>query len=161
MVDHSFTEQDFLNIWGTVHRHDYTNDLAKRLITKYGKVSILDIGTGCGHLIKLLRELGCDAWGLELSEHAVYNACSWAVVRGDIRAIPFPSKRFDVVHSSGLWEYVPEFEVAQAVTECYRVGCIQDHNIDTDDTDWRDEYRYITWKPQEWWNKQLTQPSAS
>ena len=67
------------------------------LIQKYGKSQILDIGTGCGYLVKLLREKGCDAWGLEVSDYALENSCIPEFIRkGDIRNIPFAASSFDV-----------------------------------------------------------------
>ena len=57
----SFDRAYFDGIWGTVHRHDYTESLADWLIQTYGRGSILDVGTGCGHLVKMLRERGIDA----------------------------------------------------------------------------------------------------
>jgi methylase of polypeptide subunit release factors len=84
-----FNKKYYEDIWGTVHRHDYCESLASMLISKYGKCSILDIGTGCGFLVNLLREKGCDAWGVDFSEYAVHNACSRKVLLGDIRNLPF------------------------------------------------------------------------
>lgn len=156
-----YDEKYFNDIWGTVHRHDYCHDLAERLISQYGKCRILDIGTGCGYLVKVLREKGCDAWGTEISAYALENTCAPGfVVYGDVRNLPFKDNSFDLVHSQGLWTYVPENEVDGAVKECYRVGKAQHHNIDHDKTDWAPEYLYLTWKPLEWWNEKLKPPKV-
>ena len=63
-----FDKNYYDTIWPeqSVHRHEHCENLANSLIQKYGRVKILDIGTGCGFLVKLLREKGCDAW------------CAWA-----------------------------------------------------------------------------------
>ncbi len=107
-----FNEQYYAGIWGGVHRHDFAESLADQLIAKHGVGRYLDIGTGCGYLVELLRDKGCDAWGLELSEYAVANSHGH-VRQGDIRDIPFASG-FDVVHSQGVWEYIPEPDIAKA-----------------------------------------------
>ena len=57
-----FDKAYYEGIWGTVHRHDYCESSANQLVQKHGKVRILDIGTGCGYLVKCLRNLGVDAW---------------------------------------------------------------------------------------------------
>ena len=153
-----FNEEYFKNIWGTVHRHDYCDSLADQLITKYGKVSILDIGTGCGYLVKILREKGCDAWGVEVSNYAIQNSCDPEHIRkGDIRDIPFADKRFDVVFSQGVWEYVKEEDIPQAWAECNRVGNIQEHHIDTIGSG-IDENNFATTKTREWWDERLKLP---
>lgn len=155
-----FGEDYYKNIWGDVHRHDYTESLANRLIQQYGKVRILDAGCGCGHLVKLLREKGADAWGLEISDYAIENTCAKGyVLKGSVCEIPFKDKSFDVVHSSGLWEYLTEDQIDKAVKEVWRVGERQEHNIDHSGTIWQPEYQYVTWKPMEWWNKKLQRPN--
>ncbi len=154
-----FNETYYNDIWGTVHRHDYCESLAEQLISKYGKVRFLDIGTGCGELVRVLREKGCKAYGLEISEYAVANSHG-NVILGSVTDIPFKDNSFDVIHSSGLWEYLTENEIAQAVKEVYRVGKHQEHNIDHDGTIWDDSYKYVTWKPLGWWDEKLMPPKV-
>ncbi len=151
-----FDEKYYNDIWGTVHRHDYCENLANSLITKYGKVRFLDIGTGCGELVRLLNEKGASALGLEISEYAVANSHG-NIVLGMITDIPFKDNSFDVVYSQGLWEYVAEAEIQKAWNECNRVGKIQEHNIDYVGSGLA-EAGFITAKPKEWWNEKLKLP---
>lgn len=149
-----FDKQYYYDIWGTVHRHDYTESLANMLIAKYGKVRYIDLGTACGHLIKTLREKGCDAWGLDISDYAIENSCARDHVKqGSITNIPFDSNSFEVVHSQGVWGYFPEEDIQKAWTECKRVGKIQHHNIDYNDD--IPEHQYLVIKSKEWWNSRL------
>lgn len=155
-----FNKGYYKDIWGTVHRHDYCENLAIQLINKYGKVRILDIGTGCGFLVKTLRDKGCDAWGLEISDYALQNSCSPGyIIKGDMRDIPFKDHAFDVVHSQGVWEYIPEDDIQKAYLECTRVGQIQHHNIDYLGSG-LGEKDFITAKPKEWWDTQLKFPKV-
>lgn len=152
-----FNEAYYRNIWGEqgVHRHDYCENLSNQLIQKYGKVRILDIGTSCGYLVKVLRDKDCDAWGLEVSDYALQNSCIPDYVRkGDIRDIPFASNRFDVVHSQGVWGYFPEEDIEKAWDECKRVGKMQHHNIDPDPQPL--EHQYLFTKSHEWWEEKMT-----
>lgn len=155
----TFDESYYNNIWGTIHRHDYTESLANCLIQKYGKCRILDIGTGCGHLVKILREKGCDAWGLEISDYALENSCAHGyVLKGSVVDVPFKNDSFDVIHSQGLWEYVIEGDVDRAVQEIYRVGKFQEHNYDSDEQWNPEEHQKITIRSRKWWEEKLKGP---
>ena len=155
-----FDRDYYEGIWPEqgIHRHDYCTNLAERFIEQYGRCRILDIGTGCGKLVAELRDRGCDAWGLEISEYALANSCSPAFVRsGSVTDIPFASDRFDVVHSQGLWEYIAEGDIQAAWAECQRVGKIQEHNIDYAGAGLGEE-GFITSEPKEWWDARLSVP---
>ena len=151
-----FDEKYFNDIWGTVHRHDYCEGVANSLIAKYGKVRFLDIGTGCGYLVKLLNDLGAVAYGLEISKYAVENSHG-NVIEGSVTDIPFRDDSFDAVYSQGLWEYVPEADIQKAWIECDRVGKNQEHNIDC----WGSgvgEGGFVTARSRGWWDQKLKLP---
>lgn len=152
-----FDEKYYNDIWGHiggVHRHDYTDSLANRLIKEYGKVRFLDVGTGCGELVRALREKGATAYGIDISEYAVANSHG-NVLLGDVRDIPFKENSFDVVHSNGLWDYVAEEDIEKAWKECNRVGKYQTHNIDTilDTAPWTKDF--ATHQSREWWDTRM------
>lgn len=153
-----FDERYYREIWGTVHRHDYCADLAQQLILRYGLVRFLDVGSGCGYLVKCLQALGAEAQGIEISDYALANRCTPSLVRGDIRNIPFAADSFDVVHSQGVWGYFPEADIPKAVTECRRVGRIQHHNIDADDE--LPEHQYLLIKPRAFWDQLFQVPKV-
>lgn len=152
-----FDKKYYDGIWrdiGGVHRHDYTDSLSDLLIKKYGKVRILDGGTGCGHLVKLLREKGADAWGFDVSDYAIENCCAPGyVVKAHASKLPFADNSFDVVHSNGLFGY--DEDVDSMVRELQRVGKIQHHNIDTTECEIRPEHQFINVKPRAWWDEKL------
>jgi hypothetical protein len=151
-----FDEQYYRDIWGSVHRHDYCETRANQLIDKYGKVKFLDIGTGCGYLVKLLNEKGAIAYGMEISQYAVDNSHG-NVILGSVVDIPFKDNSFDVVFSQGLWEYVAEEDIQKAWLECNRVGKIQEHNYDILGSGLGEE-DFVTAKPREWWEGKLKLP---
>ncbi len=158
-----FTREYYDEVWGDcggVHRHDYCEYWANRLITESGAgSSVLDIGTGCGYLVKRLREKGCDAWGVDSSDYAIANTCAQGyVLNASVTDLPFKDERFDVVSSNGLWEYVSEADVPKGRDEIWRVGSKQLHQIDHSGTDFREDF--VTWKSIEWWNEQLAAPKV-
>lgn len=156
-----FDQAYYEGIWPGqgVHRHDYCENLATELITKYHPRTFLDIGTGCGYLVKILRDKGVEAYGLEVSQYAIDNSHG-NILLADIRNIPFKDNMFDVVFSQGLWEYVSEEDIPRVWDECNRVGRIQEHNIDTltDQAVWSKDF--ITHKSADWWNTKLKVPKV-
>lgn len=152
-----FTKDYYDSVWGTVHRHDYCPYWADRIIKEHHPRRVLDIGTGCGHLVKLLRDSGIDAWGVEVSDYALENSCAAGfILKASMLDLPFRDDYFDVVFSQGVWEYIPEDLVPKGRDEIWRVGKAQLHNIDHDGCDWRPDF--VTWKSQEWWDEQLAAP---
>lgn len=149
MFDKSY--YDFL--WGTVHRHDYAEQLSDLLIQKHGLVRYLDVGCGCGALVTKLNEKGADAKGIDISQYALVNSHE-NVFYGDVRDIPFPDNSFEVVHSQGLWGYFPEWDIDKAWSECRRVGKTQIHTS-IDYACKPPQYGYVFMKPFEWWKNRL------
>lgn len=147
-----FDKQYYDDIWKTVHRHDYCESLSDNLIAKYGKVKFLDIGTGCGYLVKLLNDKGTKAYGMDISKYALDNSHG-NILLADVRDIPFKDNYFDVVHSQGLWGYFPEEDIEKAWAECNRVGKFQEHNIDPDPQP--PEHRYLFTRSHEWWKEKM------
>ena len=115
---------------------------------------MLDIGTGCGYLVKCLRDRGIEAYGIEISDYAIENSCAKGyVVKCSVEDIPFKDNMFGLVHSIGLWEYVDNVELA--VKEVYRVGKEQKHIIDTLECSIYPEFQIENPKPRKWWDEIL------
>ena len=156
-----FDKQYYDSTWPGqgVHRHDYCPYWANRLVDEFKPKRVLDIGTGCGHLVKLLRERGVDAWGVDSSEYALANCCAPGfVLNASVTDLPFKDDSFDVVFSNGLWEYVEEKDVRKGRDEVWRVGARQHHEIDHDKCDYMPEF--VTWKSLDWWNEKLAAPKV-
>ena len=77
----------------------------------------LEIGAGKANLSKLLRDLGWETVSLDLLP---FGAESYVV--GDVFALPFREKSFDLVITSGLFEHFQREEVEEIVQEMKRVG---------------------------------------
>ena len=73
---------------------------------------VLDVGTSTGANLRMLRQLGFhNAIGIDPSEEAV-RICKMkrhgSVLRGDIRALPFPSGSVDLVLATDVIEHVED-----------------------------------------------------
>jgi SAM-dependent methyltransferase len=77
---------------------------------------VLDIGTSTGTNLRMLRELGfSNMAGLELSEEAI-RYCEekglGPVHRGDVCALPFPDRSFELVLATDIIEHVVNDDLA-------------------------------------------------
>ena len=48
--------------------------IASVIKQEYAPQTVLDVGCACGHLVKALRNLGIEAYGVDVSEYALENA---------------------------------------------------------------------------------------
>src|SRR3954454_1449677 len=71
---------------------------------------VLDIGTGTGANLRLLRDLGfIDVTGLDASDEAIEYCATkglGTVRRGDACALPFDDASFDVVIATDILEHI-------------------------------------------------------
>jgi SAM-dependent methyltransferase len=90
-----------------------------------GARNALDIGCATGFVVEVLRELGVDAQGCDVSRFAVQSAAPGA--KGHIRladlmtGLPWPSRTFDIVSVLETLEHLPPDQVSQAIAEVARV----------------------------------------
>ncbi len=100
--------------------------LTKDLIKRFRFKSFIDIGCGCGNLVKEIKKQGkksIDAYGVDISRFAVQKADSSFIVLADCKSLPFEDSRFDMVHILGTFSYLSTFEeIKQAMIEAYRVS---------------------------------------
>ena len=110
----------FLN-WGKV---------AKDLIKRFEFNSFLDIGCGCGNLVKEIKKQlegkrgkSSDICGVDISVFAVEQANVPFVSLADCKSLPFEDRRFDLVHILGTFSYLSNLSgIKQSIKESYRVS---------------------------------------
>lgn len=88
---------------------------------------VLEVGVGAGtDFIRFVRA-GAQAWGIDLTEHAVdlvkrrlaREGLAAEVSQGDAENLPFPDHEFDFVYSWGVVHHTPNTE--RAIAEIVRV----------------------------------------
>jgi uridylate kinase len=85
----------------------------------------LDIGCGKGRLVKYLRMMGVEAYGVELSKHALEMAdpaVKSYLRQGSITDLPYDTGEFDVVVSFDVMEHIERIKIRKAVEESIRVS---------------------------------------
>jgi SAM-dependent methyltransferase len=91
------------------------------------KPSVLEIGSGTGALLHLLRQRGADAQGVELRQSFIDQAQAWygplPVQQVTDTGLPFPDASFDVVMSFDVLEHIPDTDAhLREVTRLLRPG---------------------------------------
>lgn len=88
---------------------------ARILVDRFYVKSVLDIGCGPGHLVYSFRELGCAAYGLDISEHAISHAREEVrgyLVRTDANSgsLPFRNDSFDLITLTQSMEHLARID---------------------------------------------------
>lgn len=86
---------------------------------KNGK--ILDFGCGSGEVLSILKSLGWDVYGVEVSEEAVEYARSKGldVYKEGLKSLHFPRDYFDVIRLSSVLEHV--HDASDTLREIHRI----------------------------------------
>jgi SAM-dependent methyltransferase len=88
--------------------HKINGDYRDEIIEK-AEGKVLDIGCGNGHLLVLLKDKGCDVYGVE-TNHKSASACNqrgFKVFCGILEDANFPDEFFDAVILSQVIEHLP------------------------------------------------------
>ena len=85
----------------------------------------LDVGCGTGNLVSILRSYGIDAYGVEISEHALEMADKSVrpfLKAGDIVDLPYEKDTFDLVLTFDVLEHLERAKIKKAIDESIRVS---------------------------------------
>ncbi len=125
---YSFIYEEELNHWWYRVRRKIVKDLLNVYVpSQIGdfKIKVLDIGCGCGAMIKELSEL-YDCYGIDISEAAVGYSRQRLIeniILGDVTKIPFKNESFDVVLAMDILEHVEQDQGAiREIKRVLRVG---------------------------------------
>lgn len=105
--------------------YKYVIKIIQSLVTKhirFGKKAI-DIGCGYGWLLRTVRDLGCDTFGVDISRYGIKKAINALkgvnLLCADCHHLPFRNQTFDFVTSIWLLEHV--MYPPRALKEIYRI----------------------------------------
>lgn len=116
-----FTESFFGKI-----QHNFTNFYRALIIKLFlNPKNCLDIGCGTGQLIRWLRFFGIEAFGIEISKHAIElvdKKIKPFIQESDITKLPFEDNKFDLVLTYDVIEHLERSKLKKAVGETIRVS---------------------------------------
>lgn len=95
--------------------------VAQEIKTRFSPRTVLDVGCACGHLVKALRELGVEAWGVDASVAALKAA--HPSIAGYLGRMTLPAKElpgafpksYDLVVNIEVLEHISEASAADSV----------------------------------------------
>lgn len=102
--------------------YPFFENIANRLIENYQPKTVLDVGCAYGYLVEVLRKKGIEAYGIDISEHAVNSVDesirSYVKVNSASEVLPsdFP-KHFDVIISIEVLEHMTVEEGEKALKQ--------------------------------------------
>lgn len=159
----SYFDKDYF-IGGNKSNYYYygvADDMVSRcleIIEKYHPKRLLDIGCAYGYFVGTFRKNGVDAYGIDISEFAIEQACEEAkryIFKAKAQDIPFPDNFFDLIVSWDTLEHIPEQDLPKATSEINRVGQRQRIVIATEILLGDKDKSHVIIKPLEWWKKYL------
>lgn len=103
---------------------------AADLMNRHPFNSFLDIGCGCGNLVKEIKLIvgqespaNHNIQGIDASTYAVSRANVPFVRHADCRQLPFADSQFDLVYILTTFSYLPRLsDIQQAMREAHRVA---------------------------------------
>lgn len=86
----------------------------------------LDVGCGIGEAVKMMRKIGIEAEGIDISQYALpvweKNEVDKYCYVCSADEMPFPDNKYDFVSCTDVMEHIPEEGVQDVLKEIYRVG---------------------------------------
>jgi len=83
---------------------------ARNLLDRTECSSVLEVGCGMGNFVRAFNRIGVEAWGLDISRHAVENChpeIRGRILWGDLsKSETLPKRRFDLVIGYDVFEHV-------------------------------------------------------
>jgi SAM-dependent methyltransferase len=123
--------------------------IADGIIREINPKTVLDVGCAMGFLVEALRDRGVEAYGVDLSEHAI------AQVRDDIKPycrvgsmLEESPKRVDLVVCHEVIEHLPADQAEAAIA---RLCATADDVLFSSTPDHFDEDTHINVRPTEYW----------
>lgn len=138
---------------GSEYTKNFLKTVARMIVEKYHPKTILDAGCAMGYLVEALRDLGVEAYGVDISEYAIGKVREdmkpYCAVRSLLDPLPehFP-KRFDMVTTIEVIEHLEEEQGLQALKNLCNYA---DTILFSSSPDDFEEPTHVNVRPPEYW----------
>lgn len=135
--------------WDNQHWRDFFMSVADRLIGAFNPGSVLDVGCARGLLVQSFSVQGVEAWGLDISAHAIASAHE--DVRDRLRVASATERiegRYDLVTCIEVLEHMSEVDAQLAIDH---ITAITDRVLFSSSPVDHDEPTHINTNPGEAW----------
>ncbi len=119
------SEEQTVNYSGCLHLQKFFRRIAETIVEKYHPKTVLDAGCALGMLVKALRDLGVEAYGIDISEYAITHTdpsvSSYCRVCSLTEPLPgeFPT-HFDMITCVEVLEHLTEADGKKAIANLCR-----------------------------------------
>ena len=135
--------------WDNQHWRDFFMSVADRLIGAFNPSSVLDVGCARGLLVQSFTVQGIEAWGLDISAHAVDSAHEQVRDRLRVASATEPIEgRYDLVTCIEVLEHMSEADAQLAIDH---LTLITDRVLFSSSPEDHDEPTHINTNPGEAW----------
>ncbi|MCL2839399.1 MAG: glycosyltransferase [Defluviitaleaceae bacterium] len=143
----------------TAHWESFFKGIAKRIVDDFSPKTVLDVGCAWGYLVTALRDLGVEAYGLDISSYAISKVrddikqyCTVGSVLDDLPS-EFPDY-YDVVVTIEMIEHLHEEECMAAIEKLCNYS---DKIIMSSSSDDITEPTHFNVQQPEYWAKRFAQ----
>jgi ubiquinone/menaquinone biosynthesis C-methylase UbiE len=96
-------------------RYPFLHTIAKTLVEKFAPESVLDVGCAEGYLVYAFKELGVQAYGVDISDYAISHSPEQVreflfKVDTNCEDLPFEDKSFDMATAMDIVEHLQNYD---------------------------------------------------
>jgi ubiquinone/menaquinone biosynthesis C-methylase UbiE len=117
-----------------------------------GARKVVDVGCGLNYLVKILKKMDVEAWGVDFSRDGDAD-----IIADATDLYMFKDNSMDLVITTDLMEHLSEEDVHLSIREFNRIAPMQAHFICHEDMHGTsDDDYHLTLKPECWWLSTFT-----
>ncbi len=152
-------KEKYDRLWQLKRHHSLCATRLPHYVHAYARPGerILDIGCGDGTSVRIMREMGLQAFGVDISLNGLRIDERFVfVMESPVWDMPYDDNQFDISCSTDLLEHLPEDKVEAAISEICRVTKrLTVHFVETVPDEKFGMTMHLTMQEPQWWGEQF------